>query len=36
MTGYEYAVKDGVVARLLPPECAFLETVSLNMRDQTT
>jgi hypothetical protein len=36
MTGYGQAVKDGVVAQSLPPEGAFLETVSLDKGDQKT
>ena len=36
MTGYGQALKHGVVARLLPPECAFLEIVSLDKGDQRT
>jgi hypothetical protein len=33
---YGQALTDGVVAQLLPPQCAFLETVSLDKGDQKT
>ena len=36
MTGYGQAFKHGVVARLLPPECAFVESASLDKGDKRT
>jgi hypothetical protein len=36
VTAYGQALKDGVVAQLPPPQCAFPENVSLDKGDQKT